>query len=277
MQIPKIQQKCNPNFHAGLTKQLKSEVLSCDINKIVREFEKNNIVADFKNNKMLAWCSIKTFEIIKTLRKNFRLNLSLPNGIVVEDFNKLRIDNPEADAFCNSVPTHLYFDKDVVVPHNTVFFNECKELNSGQGNEYWNQIDEIADWEYEMGESPTNSFLYTFLHEFSHVIHNSNIIDLYGGENYINIVLKALDNDFLKSFQDKYGKIALQLCNYAAYSPFEGVACDLGKRLSQDLDEKTLIPTKNSLKGSPYLKRTINPNDSEYNQLMTRLFNGDFE
>ena len=104
----KIQSNHNSiTFNAGLTSKMKSEIAHCDINKITKELAKSGISADFKNNKAVAWCSIKGIEIIKELNKKFNLNLAFPRGIYVEDFNNLLISDKMSAGFYNIEPKKI--------------------------------------------------------------------------------------------------------------------------------------------------------------------------
>ena len=127
----KIQSNHNSiTFNAGLTSKMKSEIAHCDINKITKELAKSGISADFKNNKAVAWCSIKGIEIIKELNKKFNLNLAFPRGIYVEDFNNLLISDKMSAGFYNIAPKKLYMSNmgNTVVPQNVVFFNNFVRL-----------------------------------------------------------------------------------------------------------------------------------------------------
>ena len=64
----KIQnQYINPNFRAGLTSAMRSEIRSVDAAKVSEALQKQGIQSDFKGNKMLAWCSLKSVEIINEI------------------------------------------------------------------------------------------------------------------------------------------------------------------------------------------------------------------
>ena len=81
-------QYINPNFRAGLTSAMRSEIRSVDVAKVSEALQKQGIQSDFKGNKMLAWCSLKSVEIINEINKRFGVKLGLPKGIFVEDFTK---------------------------------------------------------------------------------------------------------------------------------------------------------------------------------------------
>lgn len=265
------------NFQAGFTKQLKTEALSCNINKISKEFAKQGIPTDFKNNRIAAWCSVKCFEIIQYLNKTYNLNLGLPKGIYVEDFSKLRVADKEADAFCNLAPTNLYLDNDKIMPENAIYINQYKEADYRGGNNFWENIDFLANSDFANKYTPTDSFLYIFMHEFSHVIHNTNMINKLGGENYLKTVLKTFEPDFLQEFPQKYGEILSHLNYYATTHPLDTIACDLAKRLTDGINTSHFIPQNNLLENTPYLRKKPFAKEDVFDQTIRRFFNGNFK
>ena len=52
-------QNYNLNFHAGLTSAMKSEINSVDTAKISNYLQRQGIQSDFKDNRILALCSLK--------------------------------------------------------------------------------------------------------------------------------------------------------------------------------------------------------------------------
>lgn len=66
-------QNNNINFQAGLTKQIKSEIASSNVKQISDYISKNGIPNDFKENKLIAWCSLKCLEIIKNFEQRIQL------------------------------------------------------------------------------------------------------------------------------------------------------------------------------------------------------------
>lgn len=96
------------SFQAGLTKQIRSEIASSNVKQISDYISKNGIPNDFKENKLIAWCSLKCLEIIKTLNKEYNLRLGLPKGIFVEDFKLLNVSNQQSAGITNFAPCQLY-------------------------------------------------------------------------------------------------------------------------------------------------------------------------
>ncbi len=247
----------NINFRSGLTSKMKTEISGCDISKISNEFAKTGIATDFKNNKVIAWCSLKSLEIIQALNKKFNLNLALPKAIYVEDFNNLRISDKNSPGFCNTAPSKLYMGNigNAVVPERVIFFNSFSEFQTGNENTIWNCLDSISDMSYSERNSATNFFLETFLHEFTHCIHLNNMLQKLGGENLVKNIQKAFSPSYLKKFHSQYDNMLKQICDYAAENPMEAVGCDFSKRLIESLDRNNLTPQNNFIHKSPYESR----------------------
>lgn len=275
MQVNKIQNNKQPNFQAGLTKKIANEIQSCDISKITQELQRYNIPADFGGNKMIAWCSVKCFEIIKYLNKAYGLNLNYPNGIFVEDFAKLKTKE-DADGICLSTPGCIYKDDFILSSENTIFFNKNSLFERNGKNAYWDSIDKLSDYRFSTKHAPTDHFLYTFMHEFSHSIHNMNLINKLKPSDYIQLVYKWLSEYYQQSFQEDFGNILSKCCSYAKTNPFEAIACDLGEVLTKNLDSNTLLPNDNPLSGTPYLEQNFFSEKDKYHNLIKQLFNGDF-
>ena len=257
MRINKIENGYNKsiNFHAGLTKNMIHEVSSCSPEKISKELAKNGIFSDFKNNKIIAWCCLKCFEIIKFLNQKYNLNLSLPNAIKVENFENLNADVSFL-GFYNMVSTKdLYIHEDIFVDENTIFFNERPAIMLDTGMFEWENIDLIQDELKEKNQSPTNFFLDIFLHEFSHGIHFGNLLKKYSGKELYKKIIKI--NDVLSKikFQSDYASLLRkEISEYAASNQIEAVACDMSRRISDSLNKITLLPESNFIETSPYKK-----------------------
>lgn len=271
----------NINFRSGLTSKMKNEISHCDISKISKEFAKSGINTDFKNNKVIAWCSLKSMEIIQALNKKFNLNLALPKGIYVEDFNNLRISDKNSPGFCNTAPSKLYMGNigNAVVPERVIFFNSFSELQPKSENAVWDSLDSISDISYENGISATNFFLETFLHEFTHCIHLNNMLEKLGGENLLKNIQKALSPSYLENFHSQYDNMLTQICDYAAKNPMEAVGCDFSKRLIQSLNKNNLIPQNNFMYKSPYEPRrglSIFKREEQMEAGLRKFWNGKF-
>lgn len=251
-------QATNIGFGAGLTSAMKREINSTDVKKVSNELLKLSIDSDFKENKLIAWSSLKCVEIINEFNKKYNLKLGLPKGIFVEDFNKLKTPQKDAIGFCNLAPARFHLGKDTLTQGKTIFFNEFENFNSQNGNEFWNQIDEIADCNYETKYSPTDFFLEKFLHEFMHVIHENNMLNQMSGKNFIKKLQTVFDTQYLNSFQKKYKNLLSDLiCRYASESPIEAVACDLSRKMIENLDKNTLSVNNNFFYKEPYRKSSF--------------------
>ena len=267
------------NFNAGLTSKMKSEIAHCDIPKISNVFTKAGIVTDFKKNKTIAWCSLKTLEIIQELNKKFRLKLALPKGIIVEDFNNLKTSTKNSLGFCNSEPSELYFGN-TIVPENVIFFNSFEKYQKDGINPLWDNLDSMSDFYYRDNVSATDFFLETFLHEFVHVMHQNNIVKKRGNERFLRAIPRIISEQYWINFKKKYHAGLSQICNYATTNPMEAVACDFSKRIIDSLDRNTLKPKYNFFKESPYSKRNlfnIFKDEPELNTALRNFWNGKFD
>ena len=242
------------SFRAGLTAQMKREISACDVKKITEEFTKSGVNADFRGNKILAWCSLQCLKIIKAMNEKYGLKLGLPNGIFVYDFKKLNIKEKNATGFLNFAPAKLYFDENKITPEKTIFFNEFKGFKYSGGNEFWDRIDQMADENFDRHFSSTDFFLEPVLHEFLHAVHEENLIQKLGGKKLVKLLEETLTPPKLEIFRAKYGLMLEKICTYASETPFEAVACDLSKRTIENLDKTALLPQSNFIKTSPYRK-----------------------
>ena len=271
------------NFKAGLTSKMRQEIASTDVVKISREFFNHGIETDFKNNKVIAWCSLQCLKLIKFMNEKYGLNLGIPKGIFVEDFNKLKIAEKEATGFLNFAPAKLYLGDDKIIPEKTIFFNEFEGFNYSGGNEFWNRIDRMSDENFDRRFSSTDFFLEPVLHEFLHAVHEDNLIRKLGGKRVVKILESALSPLHLEVFRAKYDRLLEPICTYASTTPFEAVACDFSKRTIENLDKTTLLPQSNFIRKSPYKKQNfleyhlIYKPESKLTQTLRRFWNGKME
>lgn len=246
-----------PTFKAGLSKQIKSEINSCDIRKISNELRNFNIESNFKGNKVIAWCALQCTKLITEINNRYGLNLALPRGIFVEDFSKLNVNNQDALGFMNFAPTFLHSDKKIITPEKTIFFNEFKDMNYKGGNRIWEQTDEIADMNFENKGATTDFFLETFLHEFVHVIHEGNMqAKIHNGADLVKIIISMIKSQN-PTFQKLQPEISEKICQYATTNQLEMTACDLTKRVLDNTSRETLQPNGDFTKNSPYEIRSI--------------------
>lgn len=245
-----------PSFRAGLTKKFKNEINYCSVQKISKELKTLNIKTDFKGNKLLAWCALQCTKLITEINNRYGLNLALPTGIFVEDFSRLKV-NPK-DAYChlNIIPKFLYSDKNVLVPEKTIFINEFKEMNYDGGNTIWDQVDEIADMNFENKTTTTDFFLETFLHEFAHVMHEGNMQKNHSSLELVKIIISMIKGQE-PTFKKLKPEITEKISEYATTNPLEMIACDLSKRIINCTSKETLQPIGDFTINSPYKKQNL--------------------
>ena len=245
-----------PSFRAGLTKKFKNEINYCSVQKISKELETLNIKTDFKGNKLLARCALQCTKLITEINNRYGLNLSLPKGIFVEDFSRLKVNTKDAYGFMNMTPAFLYSDKKVLVPEKTIFINEFKEKNYDGGNTIWDQVDELADMNFENKTTTTDFFLETFLHEFAHVMHEGNMQKNHSSSELVKIIISMIKGQE-PTFKKLKPEITEKISEYATTNPLEMIACDLSKRIINCTSKETLQPIGDFTINSPYKKQNL--------------------
>ena len=270
----KIQQKHynQISFNSGLTKQMKTVILDCDTKKVQNYFEKYGIETDFKENKIAAQCSLWVLQIIQTLNKKYKLSLGLPNGIFVENFDKLNGIKENSFGFTNFVPSYLYKSNNIVIPEKTIFFNRNA---IGSKPEYINQL---ADECNEFGITSTNFFIESFLHEFMHVIHENHMLLKFDANTFIRKLEEVQKQGSIEQFQKLFSKKLRKICDYATTNPLEAVACDLSKRTINSLNKENLIPLQNTFASSPYQRKTFLSQKpvSNLDKIIKKFWDGEF-
>lgn len=237
LDIMQIQNDMSLNFKAGLTSKMRNEISSCNVKAVSTELLRNGIKTDFKDNKFIAWCVLKTYQIVKNFRFGF------PNAIIVEDFNRLRNQSNDYMSFCNVAPTKLYKDNENITAEKSLFFNQ---------NINWERIDNIADEHFDIGLSPNNFFLNVFLHEFAHSMHEQNLLDKMDGTTLIQKINKSSETVNQLEFHKNFDDILSVICPYAATNAFEAVACDLSNMIIKNLNKNTLEVNTKFINNSPY-------------------------
>lgn len=275
--IPKynIRQNITVAFRAGFTKKMQQEVFEINPTKISEKLAKKGIPTDFKENKIIAWSCYKAIEILQQINNNFNQKLSFPKGIYVEDFNNLYVEDRFALGTCNLLFSKLRKDSNEVVPSRTVFFNSIHN---------WDDIDSISDNQYAAKHFSTDFFLYPFLHEFLHVIHEDRLLNKLGGIKLKKILEKMNEDEQLQNYRKMYGSSVRQICNYAENTPLDAVACDMSRVISGVLDKETLIPTRDPFIDTPYEKQffwqkksnSTSNNENLYN-ILKKIWNGKFD
>lgn len=253
-----------------MTTGIKNEIKYCDVQKISEYMEKQGIKNDFKGNKIVAWSSLKCVQLIQTLNKLYNLQLSFPKGIYVEDFENLKGIDMNACGFVNYAPINLYKEKSLIMPEQTIFFNEFKD------KQIWSNLDYLSDKDYDNGLQATDFFLEKFIHEFMHVIHEQNLILKLGGQKLVKSLQQANSPKNLQAYQKKYTALFKQICEYATFSPLETVACDMSKRVIKSIDKNNLTPNLNFLSASPYKNQSMlfNFYSKKFERILHKIWNG---
>lgn len=273
----------SPNFNAGLTSSMKSEISRCDIKKVSHYLARNGVYTDFKDNKTAAWCSFVALSIIKSLNSHFHAGFCFPRGIIVDDFNKM-VDTVDKTAigFTNFFPSKIYPKSDKIIHDRVVFLNNFEGRNSENGNLFWDCIDEVADMAYAKNLAATNHFLEPFLHELFHVVHENNMLKSMSGTELLEKICRIKNPEAIKAFQKKYQNIFKSLCGYAALDPLETVACDLSKRCIDSVNKDSFMPEKDFIKNSPYgemnfIKQIFKtPKAYKQDKALRQFWNGEF-
>lgn len=289
---PKIQRQNNQVvFGAGLTHQIAKKIQEADIAKITEGFVKRGIKVDFKDSKVVAWCCEKTANIFQELNERFNLKLTLPEGIFVEDFEKLNVDNPTMHGFCNWLPTKLIKNSNEEIAGKTLFFNSFESILAKASPEQkwvydWENIDKIADIDFASGFKSTDHFLEFFLNEFSHAAHEGELLKKFRWKRVAKKIQQTRNRQQMEIFQNKYSQKLSEICDYASNDQFEAVACDMSKKVADSLDLTTLTPKTNPFLHTPYEKlplvQRINliiqrkKNDLSVQDILRNFWNGKF-
>lgn len=268
-------QKHNVIFEAGLTPKMIQEIQNTDVLEISKRLAKINIPTDFKGNKIIAWCSYKTVQILQQLNRKFRQKLSLPQGIYVENFKNLKMKDPLALGTCNLSFSEFRKDSSERVPSRTVFFNSMYN---------WNNIDCFSNINYARKNFSTDFFLYPFLHEFSHVSHEDRLLRKFNGVKLAKMLESLNEEEELQKYRNVYGSRVRQICDYASNTPLDAIACDLPRTIVDALDKETLMPTRNPFLNTPYEKLNFwhripkySDKDRPLKEILRNFWNGKFD
>lgn len=265
------------NFGASLTPKMMEEIQKADTLEISRKLAEKGIPTEFNDNKVVAWCSNKIIDIFELLNKKYKLRLTLPEGIYVEDFRLLREQDPKALGTCNMLPTKLKIYSDEEIQPGTIFFNSLHD---------WENIDKIADNDFATGLSSTPHFLNFGLHELVHSAYEDRLLDKIGAKTLVRELDLYKNQGQSARYQQKYGKQVSQICDYAKTDPFETIACDVPRVITSVLDNETLMPIKNPFIGTPYEdlsfwqrfnKARFSRDTNSLNKILRRLWNGKFD
>lgn len=268
--------KSRVNFGAGWSAKIEREIINCKIPDIADTFEKQGIETDFKDNKVIAWCSLKTLEIFNELNQKYKLNLKLPKAVYVEDFSKLHEQNPEEYGICNWYPGYLKKDSDKIYPERTVIFNS---FNDDKYEHNWANIDSIAENLYQNRIMSTPHFLSTPIHEFSHAVQNGYLFDRFNEEDFLKRVRTLINPQNCNLFKQKYGGFLTSISTKAEQKPLEAVADDMTQKISKALSFDTLHFGYNPFIFSSYPKNSIVGKLLSFKKsdnILSRIWNGEF-
>lgn len=282
---------CAVSFGSGLTAKLRGEMLNADIVKISNQFSKKGTEVDFKDNKVIAWCCEQAANIFEQLNKRYNFRLVMPRGIIVEDFQDLKLDNPNMYGFCNWLPTRIYKNTNNIVPEKTLFFNSFESVHDQippkiRWERNWENIDNISDYKFENGSLSTSNFLGIFLHEFSHLAHEEMLLNKFNGSKLAKNLEQTKNLKQIDEFQKRYASKLSDICVYAKTDPFEAIACHMSKIIADCIDNETLMPKTNPFLSSPYEDLTISQkikffnkkrkNDLSLEEILRNFWNGKF-
>lgn len=274
------------NFSAGMTSKIKNEISSCDIMEISREFKKHNIATDFKDNKVVAWCSYKTYQLYQDLVKKLNLNLSMPNQILVEDFDNLIYEgkNKNSAAVFIAEPIQIYKNSDKTCIGKTIIFNAFQDRERYGYNSYWDNLDKHANKNYSQKFVPTDFFMDDFIHEFAHNLHHENMKKGKTSEEYINLINNSFSDKNRNVFENQYKQlIKSKLGSYASNSFIEAIGCDLTQRIVQNIDGDNLVLKNSICKNNPYKEmssfseRMFMKFANKYDKMIRRFWNGEYK
>ena len=131
-----------------------------------------------------------------------------------------------------------------------------KEKNYDGGNTIWDQVDEIANMNFENKTTTTDFFLETFLHEFAHVMHEGNMQKNHSSSELVKIIISMVKGQE-PAFQKLKPEITEKISEYATTNPLEMIACDLSKRIINCTSKETLQPIGDFTINSPYKKQNL--------------------
>jgi len=262
------------NFKAGMNQRVLNEISRVDCVEVQKYLLKNNgINADFANNKVIAWSVAKVVELFSDLQTRYHRPFFAPIQITTESLKSYGKDD-EKDflyGFTNFLPSRLKNDSEQVTPAMSIIFNK---------DFMWEKLDEISDSDYAKNQTATNHFLESFIHEFSHVIHEGYLLTKFNTNDAVERLKKLANPIKIGEFQENFGDlISKHICNYAKESPLDLIACDMSKRFIESLDT-TLSLTKNPFKNSPYSKFYHFKNllfvNNPLDDLINKVFNGQY-
>lgn len=260
------------SFKGGLTRAIKSEILTTDCSKVENFLmSSKNISADFAGNKLIAWSTYNIVKILTEIESRFGFKTYFPTNIFTANLKDYNIENSDlVYGFSNFLPCKFKKNSQDLVPGMSIIFNK---------NFPWEKIDDISDSDFSKGCTTTNYFLESFFHEFAHIMHEGNLIKRSRVKDLPNKFNLILDGNNIQKYRSLYGKdVKKALCDYALESPLDLIACDISYRIIKSIDKNNLGILENPFKASPYSTNYIKTFFSQKKDLDTfisKIFHGE--
>lgn len=280
----KISNIHSPSFKAGLNDNIRARFAMFSAPNISYTFRQTGMDADFGYNRPVACCCAAVNDIFDNLRYKYNLPFwAKPPSIRTFNDHQLLIDGVKGSlGFCISDSSYVLIDQPVFEARSLFLNDKYNTLNL---------IDEAAERNYQNKWNSTNHFLHTYIHEWSHNIHNDMLYRTFGydgtcprarmryntwnGMYYdpnpaVNGVQHLSQKIFPKTYSDKErAEIKKEISQYAAGvnasngekvggNPFEVVAEYMTKNIVNTLDENTLLPTRNPFADGSGNSKTVN-------------------
>lgn len=272
---PKLQNS-KINFGAGWSAQIEKEIEKCNIAQIIDTFEKQGITTDFKDNKVVAWCSLKTLEIFNELNEKYKLKLDLPKAIYVEDFAKLKEQDPQEYGICNWYPAYLKKDSDQVYSERTVLFNSF-ESSPNRWEHNWKNIDLITEDLHKSKILSTPHFLNIFVHEFGHSTHNGFLLNKIPAKDFLAKLRCISSLESANDFKNTDGKYFSNISEKAKQYPLETISDDIAMKITNSLPKDSFKISYNPFKTSSYPKQSLFEmilSLKRKNKILSEIWNG---
>ena len=179
------------------------------------------------------------------MSKKYKISIFYPANIIVDDLQIYEnIDNGVIYGFTNFFPCRFIKNSEEIVPGMSIIFNK---------NFPWEKIDEISDYDYSIKNTMTDHFLESFFHEFSHIMHEGNLLQKYPVEKVVSKLQEYTDNTVNNNFKKVNSDLIIdKLCKYATENLLDLLACDLSGRFINNLNSSLTMFEKNPFKNSPY-------------------------
>lgn len=227
------------NFKAGLNVKITNEIQQINTERISESFFKNGVETDFKGDKTVAWCCHKLDNVFRQLNNKYRLEISMPKAIFVEDFSKLKVDD-RIISFCNWFKAPLLKDSDRCFTEKTLFFNS---------NFLWRNINSETEKNYQSGFWSNNHFLTNFVHEFIHVAHNGHLLQKFPPAKLHAKLINITEKQYCEKYKARFPKILSGISQKAAENPLETLAESMSSKIIESFQSSNFDVIENPFKG----------------------------